>query len=661
MQLVYRRDLQGLRAFAILLVVCSHAGLPLLPGGFVGVDVFFVLSGYLITGLLMREHELYGRISLARFYARRLKRLLPALIVMLGISSVAAWYLLSSEEARAQTGSAPFAATWTSNFHFAFRENGYFEELAEHDLFVHTWSLSVEEQFYLVWPLLVLLLLAIARDPRSADPKKNILAALGLVALASMGLSLYWMSNAPFAAFYMMPARAWQFALGAAISVALTNGAMQRSAASPWAKHAGRLAPALLWFGLMLIVGSAIWLDSQIPYPGLWAILPSLGAALVIGSGCYYDPTKSPLGSALLVWIGDRSYSWYLWHWPVLVLGFSLGFEGRPLAVLALVLFSLLAAAVTYRLVELPVWKGRFSNSSSWQYLASGVAAMAVVVAVSISLQKPIPKTEDHADFARLWSLDLPPVYPMGCDAWYRHARLEPCVFGPTDAPQTAVLVGDSIGTQWFSVLPLIFRSPEWRVVVLTKSACAMVDVDYFYERIGKQYQICTEWRNSVLEELERIQPDVVFLGSSASYGFSEEKWIGGSARIFERVSASAGHVAVISGTPSLGFDGPSCMSRRAAQGPDPELRACTASDRMGAPRAVTAYLQVAASGFKNVQILDLNDLVCPNDICQAVDASGTPVFRDSQHLTDSFVRSQAEIVQQRLGFPSSATGSTGL
>lgn len=154
--MAYRPDLQGLRAIAIALVVFAHAGVKWLAGGFIGVDVFFVLSGYLITGLLIREYEQSGRILLARFYARRLKRLLPALVVMLVLTAVLTLRLLSNLEIRAQLASAPFAATWSSNLYFAWTTHDYFDELAARDLFLHTWSLGVEEQFYLIWPLLLL-------------------------------------------------------------------------------------------------------------------------------------------------------------------------------------------------------------------------------------------------------------------------------------------------------------------------------------------------------------------------------------------------------------------------------------------------------------------------------------------------------------------------
>ncbi|UHD19028.1 hypothetical protein LT988_02165 [Thiocapsa bogorovii] len=168
----------------------------------------------------------------------------------------------------------------------------------------------------------------------------------------------------------------------------------------------------------------------------------------------------------------------------------------------------------------------------------------------------------------------------MPCDAWYHHADVEPCIFGPDDAPRTVVLVGDSILAQWFSMVPALFPAPAWRIVVLTKSACAMVDEDYFYPRIGQVYTVCNEWRDAVLEEIERIRPDVVITGSAATYDFTEAQWIEGSARVFSRLSKAAATVIVIPGTPSLPFDGPGCVARSLSADGQIGRTACGATDR---------------------------------------------------------------------------------
>lgn len=211
----YRPDLQGLRALAILVVVAAHAGLPHLEGGFVGVDVFFVLSGYLITGMLLRELRLQGTLDLAAFYARRLRRLLPALLFMLACTALASILLLAPFEQQAQAPAFVAAALWLANIHFAVTDAGYFEAGSEHSLVLHTWSLAVEEQFYLFWPLLLLALAG------SSVRLGRVLPGLALAAVLSFALCQWLTVEKPLWAFYAMPTRAWQFALGGLVFLML--------------------------------------------------------------------------------------------------------------------------------------------------------------------------------------------------------------------------------------------------------------------------------------------------------------------------------------------------------------------------------------------------------------------------------------------------------
>ena len=202
----YRQDIQGLRAIAISIVVMAHANIPGFAGGFVGVDVFFVLSGFLITGILVKERLATGTIRYATFLSRRLKRLLPALLVMLVTVLFLASMLLSSYEVQMQTGSFPYSATWTSNFYFAFAEFDYFAVLKAKDLFLHTWSLGIEEQFYVIWPWMVMLSFAIATI--SSTPNchfRHLIHVIAVVFLAGIGLCLYWAHTNTLLSFYMMP------------------------------------------------------------------------------------------------------------------------------------------------------------------------------------------------------------------------------------------------------------------------------------------------------------------------------------------------------------------------------------------------------------------------------------------------------------------------
>ncbi|MGJ8685857.1 MAG: SGNH hydrolase domain-containing protein, partial [Spongiibacteraceae bacterium] len=313
-----------------------------------------------------------------------------------------------------------------------------------------------------------------------------------------------------------------------------------------------------------------------------------------------------------------------------------------------LVVISLLLAMASYKFVELPFWKGRYSGANPRRSLLVAILLILVGVAGFFHLLRSAPDIKGLADpYLRLNS-DTPDIYNMPCDGWYHHARVDPCTFGVSGADKTVVMLGDSIGVQWFSSVPEIFPEPEWLTVVLTKSSCPFVDEDIFYRRIGKIYDVCREWREAVLALLVENKPDVIVVGSAASYDFNAAQWVEGSARVFERLSAVAKLVIVIPGTPSLGFDGPGCIARhtKSSELDGRPMEACTS---IAPPPTVTEYLSQVADRFPNVHVVDLNDLVCPKGLCRAVNPSGVVVFRDSQHLSDSFVRSVTPEIRHRI------------
>ena len=469
----FRPDLQGLRALAIVLVILAHAHFDLFRGGFFGVDVFFVLSGYLITGLLVRELRQTGRIRFIAFYSRRLKRLLPALAVMLVIVTGTAVWLLSDLEARTQLASAPYAATWTSNLYLALVEVDYFDDLATKDLFLHTWSLGVEEQFYLIWPAFLLLLFLAGRRFVGNSGSAGLFGRLGLGLLGVISLVFAWTLFSPMAAYYLMPSRIWQFALGALVFLAVTDRATSADTGiEPSSRVVGILNGLGFGIGILLIIASAMHLDPSAAYPHPWSLVPSLATALVIATGDRLSAAhRNPLSHPALVWLGDRSYSWYLWHWPIFTLGFSLGFAGDLSVTWGLILLSLLMATLSYRLIEYPFWKGRFSQAEPLRILLISLLTMALCVAMLFHVMRDLKRAgtsaePDAAGF--VVQADIPLIYQMPCDAWYAHAKVEPCVFGKPDARRTVVLLGDSIGAQWFSMIPALFPEPVWRTVVLT-------------------------------------------------------------------------------------------------------------------------------------------------------------------------------------------------
>ena len=384
----FRSDIEGLRAVAIMLVVAAHAGIPGLAGGFIGVDVFFVLSGFLITGQLVEEATSTGRIELLQFYVRRLRRLLPALLLMLlTVGWVSAW-LISPAEQDDQVAAMQLAAFWLSNFHFAWSDLDYFSPGSQTNLYLHTWSLGVEEQFYLVWPALVLWLSVRHCETGTARLKIGMAAVL----IASLAGCIILTQSAPLLAFYMMPPRAWQFAAGAMAWLLFAQPSQLQSSVA-------RAAPVLGVGGLLTILASSLLLDDGRAYPGAWAILPTLGAVLVLAG---YRPNARPAAFRLLSipplqWIGRISYSWYLWHWPILLLGFSFTGSNELGFRVFLVGLSVLVAALSHTLVEAPMrrWK---------RWLEFPRAASASCTPVPIARISALPRAANpFPSVAALW------------------------------------------------------------------------------------------------------------------------------------------------------------------------------------------------------------------------------------------------------------------
>ena len=656
-KLSFRPDIQGLRAVAVALVILAHAGVAGFAGGYVGVDVFFVLSGYLITGLLLEERVATGTIRYGEFLARRLRRLLPAMLAMLLVVLIVSTIVLTPFEMRQQSRSFPYAAAWISNFFFSFAERDYFLALQDHDLFLHTWSLGVEEQFYLIWPWLVLLFVGFkARVADRLSQGKVILVGFAMVFVASLVLSIYLSANLPLLAFYMMPSRFWQFALGSGVYVGMHM-------AFDWrAVSMGRKGKIGAWIagltGVMLVICSAVLLSPDISYPGWYALAPSFGAALLIAAGRISDRAAAGpiLSSGLFVWIGDRSYSLYLWHWPILILGTATGISGLVAGKLVLVALTVALAMLSYRYIELPFWKGRLRTAIPKHVVVYAVTTIIVSVTAYNALERQVFGSSVESLVADGYDprMDADPrVYLSGlhCDTGHFATQVVPCALGNPTGERLAVLLGDSIGAQWSPAVSEVFPSPEWQILVLTKSACAIVDKTWHYNKAGGDYTVCTEWRNMVLDYIDMIAPDVLIIGSSATYNFTATDWVDGTTRVLQRVAPSVGHVVLIAGTPHLSFDGPSCLedpwrfSFRLING-DRECEEAMTETRSD---VVANYLRQSARGFANVGVVELGGVVCPDGRCAAQTPDGVVIFRDEKHITASFARSLVPLFKDRL------------
>ena len=375
----FRPELEGLRGVAILLVLACHAGLTGAGAGFIGVDVFFVLSGFLITGLLLDEHARTGRIDLAAFYARRARRILPAAAVVLVTTLVAATVVMSPLDMARTADDGLAAGLSVANLRFALDATDYFSPESPSPM-LHYWSLSLEEQFYLAWPALLLL------ATRLRPSRLFISITAGAVLIGSLALCIVTTPDDSNAVYLLLPTRAWQLAAGGILALAIRGPV----------RLAWPAAAALGWIGAGLLVASMILIAPTTPYPGIAAAAPTAGALALIGSGAV---VASPGGLLLswgpMRWLGRISYSLYLWHWPVLILGTEavLGGTGVPtvlqdpgVTTAVLIAISIVLAAVTWRLIEEPFRVGLVSNGGRRRALAVAVAAILSVTVTSTAL-----------------------------------------------------------------------------------------------------------------------------------------------------------------------------------------------------------------------------------------------------------------------------------
>jgi peptidoglycan/LPS O-acetylase OafA/YrhL len=419
----YRREIDGLRAIAVLAVVFYHFAIPGFGGGFVGVDVFFVISGFLIGGILWRELVATGRLSLARFYTRRLRRLAPAFVMMALVSGLVAYFILLPFEFR-EFGKALIASTlYFSNIVF-YRQSGYFDGAADEKLLLHTWSLSVEEQFYIFLPITFILL---------ARFRRHIPALLALLFAGSLAANLWFTPQSPTATFFLFPFRAWEMLAGVLLAIhGQKTGEIWRHGA--W--------PSLL--GLGLVLAGILFIEPGAGFPGWQVLAPVVGTVLLLWNGRDPNPVNRLLSARLPVFIGLISYSLYLWHWPVMVLSKYYRDDYGMIETLLWIALALLLATVSWRYVERPV---RLSSLGGWPLLGAVVVASGSLLALgaAVYLQNGMPdrfapKTRMHidasADFLQDWSRCYrPETGPF--------KGVEICPIGPQGPPEVLVW-GDS-------------------------------------------------------------------------------------------------------------------------------------------------------------------------------------------------------------------------
>jgi peptidoglycan/LPS O-acetylase OafA/YrhL len=624
-QVAHRDDIQGLRAVAVLLVVLAHAGLPFLAGGFVGVDVFFVLSGFLITGILLAEAEARGRISLLDFYVRRARRILPAAALTLVVTDVAAHHLLNFVRARETVSDSLWAAAFGANIHFAREGSNYFAQGQPPSAILHFWSLSVEEQFYLVWPGVLAVVVCVL-----AVRRRTLLAVVAAVAVASLGWSILETRSSPVDAYFSTLARAWELALGAAIAIAVPR--LERR----------RLTP-LGWLGLAAVAAAAVCFSSATPFPGYAALLPAAGAACLIAAGASrgrLSPARL-LATAPLRYVGDRSYGFYLWHWPVLVIAPQYAGHELDLGTKLLLLLGAFGLSIaSYRLVENPIRRLRLNGPVGallWPASAGLVLVLSLVIlrsigataqrleaaaaavkppalvetasAATVEREKPLPAVVAAVRAAErgaaLPSPLTPPVdrlrgdfyaFPDGCTPSRHGTSSKVCRLGAAGSAKTIVVFGDSHAEMWMPAILAMAKHDGWAVVPLVKVRCV--------PRSWGGTDECGRWSRWAKRRAEALRPDVTLvIGSRAgtSDPLRSVRPVEAVSRALKRFSAS---VIVIGDSPSQARDPVDCLLSRGAT-----MKTCTGHGTRVQARAEAA---VAANAKRDgVAYVDTRGWFC--------------------------------------------------
>lgn len=649
----FRVDIEGIRGVALLMVLIFHSGVPGFEGGFIGLDVFFVLSGFLITGQLIAEIDKTGRVRLGAFYARRARRIIPAAAVVLIATAIAGYFLLPALRSYRLTADLLSSALYYANWHFIGQGNDYLALTYGESAAQHFWSLSVEEQFYLVWPLLLVFGALLARA--GARNRLFLIAlVLGIVTVASFAVSAYLANADPGVAYMGTHSRAWQFGVGGLLALGAA------SVADFLTRHRW-LAHLIGLVGLAGMFLPLLWIDRSTPYPGI-AALPSTigGVALVMaGPASLVGRTMSFAPFRL---VGRWSYAWYLWHWPLLI-GFEERYGPQTWQVdLALCAAAGVLAGFTYLLVERPIRRSRtlakrMPAAGSLGLTATVLAATVVLVTGSLTAHTLGATNEkaDQATFDRVFgagaaatsgSVTPSPLraegdLPNPPDCIVDHTSVQKnCVFG-TVGGRSIVLVGDSHAHQWQPAFQDLAELRGWQLTVIAKAGCPIADIA---PRDGDDSRLsspeCPTWRREQLDRIEKMRPDLIIATNLRNY-IPEVDEIGAAwNKTLDSFRRSGAEIAYLRDTPAADFDIPECV----ADSLDDWSRCAFPAPTFTEP-IVTG---VAAGKIDDVKILDLNGYLCDGSTCPVV-RNGTLLYRDNAHLTATAVRLLDPAVSQAM------------
>lgn len=674
----FRPEIQALRAAAVLAVVLYHLWPQWFPGGFIGVDVFFVVSGFLITGNMVREAERTGRLSLRAFWSNRVRRILPAGLLAIAVTALASIWLLPLSRLTQVTTHALASTFYVQNWVLAHESVDYLAQTNPETPFEHFWSLAVEEQFYIVWPLVVVLAIAVGNRARL---RQRLLVAFGALVAGSFVWSVVAVGQQDASAYFATTTRLWELGAGALLALLPTE----------W-RLADRTRISCAVGSLVVIALSVVLIQPSHPFPGLLALAPVAGAVLMIVAGPVPETGSGALGRVLgrrpVQWFGDTSYSLYLWHFPPIVMYVAVT-HAMPglLAGSGLAALSVGLACLSYYFVEQPTRRSAWLRTGRWRALGAGGLALALTAAVSCVPLIPVAVHQQRVAAAQTTPIplerrganafdlnDLPaggdpsftdprlPVLPdpvgelalptMPGHAYYdcqaSGSEASPaCSFGDPAAAKQVAVVGDSNSAQYLPALLRIATDENWRVVLYTRSECPFSpDV----KPTGAKNRPCPEANEQLLRQLVDQRPDIVFTSSSSAYSFAEDARAPGEpagatgyAAYWNRLADAGIQVVVVRPIPRPVSDPVECV---VAHLQDP-IRCAEPRDENLRP-AVTKLFDRAFALARRAREIDLSSQVCSATSCYQV-LGNTLVFRDKAHFSVEFVETLTGTLRRSL------------
>ncbi|WP_217578493.1 acyltransferase family protein [Mesorhizobium sp. GbtcB19] len=685
----FRPDIEGLRALAVAGVVAFHFGLTALPGGFAGVDIFFVISGYLITRHLVAEISDTGRLDLLRFYARRARRLLPVALFVIAATLAAGALILSPEEQALYSKGAMFASAYMINLWLIRWSFDYFANDATSNPFIHYWSLSVEEQFYLAWPALLMLAVwlerfTVSRKRRTSPAfrfdaipdgkplhtfpgialkpgKHAIIVAIGVIGLVSFALCAWLTSVSQPWAFYFSPLRAWEFAAGGLASMTPARLLQER----PLLGRASSLA------GLTMIGVAYRTFSEDAPFPGFLALLPVAGTVLLLKAGAAGARDGTPysrnsernyVNAALalppLQWIGKLSYSIYLWHWPVIVYAGMLAPELTPAERLYCLALTLALSSLSYHLIENPIRRNGWLMANAARALVPALLLTGTGVAAAYGNARLAVHDLDPEQRIIAASAAEPSTAraKAGCVQDYETVTPKPCVFG--NGQRVIALFGDSHADHWSTPLIEAGRKNGYKVVTWLKNSCRASRISVWSSELKRPYAECDHWREQAIDEIIEAKPALVVIselaltsgrkmaGRGGDTQSQDADWRAGLRSTLTSLSKAGLKVAFIRDVPFNNANVDTCVARALWRDETPsrcdQTRAYAANDKMAAVE------RDIVDSIPNAAYVDLTDRFCSATICH-VFIDGKLAFRDQHHMATPFAESLEPEVEKRV------------